>query len=73
MSDRFELKAILSANAESMIGALKSVEAPAKAARKYLTDIGKSAAGLAGKAADSALAAVGATSPAGTTSTIKRK
>lgn len=49
MSDRFELKAILSANAESMIGALKSVEAPAKAARKYLTDIGKSAAGLAGK------------------------
>jgi hypothetical protein len=49
MSDRFELKAILSANAESLIGALKSVEAPAKAARKYLTDIGKSATGIAGK------------------------
>ena len=49
MSDRFELKAILSANAESLIGALKAVEAPAKAARKYLTDIGKSATGIAGK------------------------
>lgn len=49
MSDRFELKAILSANAESLIHALKSVEAPAQAARKYLTDIGKSASGLAGK------------------------
>lgn len=49
MSDRFELKAILSANAESLIGALKSVEAPAKAARKYLADIGKSATGIAGK------------------------
>ncbi|WP_307734447.1 hypothetical protein [Xanthomonas albilineans] len=49
MSDRFELKAILSANAQSLIHALKSVEAPAQAARKYLTDIGKSASGLAGK------------------------
>lgn len=49
MSDRFELKAILSANAESLVSALKSVEAPACAARKYLTDIGKSAGGIAGK------------------------
>ena len=49
MSDRFELKAILSANAESLVSALKSVEAPARAARKYLTDIGKSAGGIAGK------------------------
>ncbi|WP_045769601.1 phage tail tape measure protein [Xanthomonas albilineans] len=49
MSDRFELKAILSANAQSLIQGLKSVQAPAQAARKYLTDIGKSASGLAGK------------------------
>lgn len=49
MSDKFELKAILSANAESLIKGLQSVEAPAKAARKYLTDIGSAAGKLAGK------------------------
>jgi hypothetical protein len=49
MTDRFELKAVLSANAAGLVAALKSVQAPAQAARKYLTDIGKSATGLAGK------------------------
>ena len=49
MSDKFELKAILSANAEGLLKGLKSVEAPAKAARKYLLDIGKSAGGLGAK------------------------
>ena len=49
MNDRFELKAVLSANAASLISALKAVEAPAQAARKYLTDIAKSAGGLGAK------------------------
>lgn len=49
MFDKFELKAILSANAESLIQGLRSVEAPAKAARKYLTDIGSATGKFAGK------------------------
>ncbi len=43
MSDRFELKAILSANAEHLIHALESVKKPAEVARKYLLDIGHAA------------------------------
>ena len=43
MSDRFELKAILSANAEHLIHALEAVKKPAEVARKYLLDIGHAA------------------------------
>ncbi len=43
MSDRFELKAILSANAEYLIHALEAVKKPAEEAHKYLLDIGHAA------------------------------
>ena len=43
MSDRFELKAILSANAEHLIHALEAVKKPAEVARKYLLDISHAA------------------------------
>lgn len=49
MADNWQLKAVLSANAESMLKALKSVNAATKDTRKYLADVAKSAGNLSGK------------------------
>lgn len=49
MADNWQLKAIISANAEGMIKALKNINAMSKTTRKYLLDISKSAGNLSGK------------------------
>ena len=48
MADNWQLKAVISANSEGMIKALKGVNAAAKTTRKYLSDVGSSATNLAG-------------------------
>ena len=48
MADNWMLKAVLSANSESMVKALKSVNTMAKSTRKYLLDVGKSASNPSG-------------------------
>ena len=48
MADNWQLKAVLSANAESMLRTLKFVNNATKTTRKYLMDVGKSATNLAG-------------------------
>lgn len=48
MADNWQLKAVISANSDGMIKALKGVNAAAKTTRKYLSDVGSSAANLAG-------------------------
>lgn len=49
MADNWQLKAVLSANAESMLKALKGVNAATKETRKYLSDVATSAGKLSGK------------------------
>jgi len=49
MSDNWQLKAVLSANSEGMVKALKDVGKIAKTTRKYLLDVGKSAGTLSGQ------------------------
>lgn len=49
MADNWQLKAVLSANAEGMIKALGDVGKIAKTTRKYLLDVGNSAGKLSGK------------------------
>lgn len=46
MADKWQLKAVLSANAASMLATLKSVDAASRNTRKYLSDVGKSAGAL---------------------------
>ena len=48
MADNWQLKAVLSANAESMLKTLKAVNGATRTTRKYLMDVGSSAANLAG-------------------------
>lgn len=47
MSDNWQLKAVLSANAEGMLKTLKAVNNATKNTRKYLADVGSSSVGLA--------------------------
>jgi hypothetical protein len=49
MADNWQLKAVLSANAESMLRTLKFVNQATKTTRKYLMDVGSSATNLAGR------------------------
>jgi hypothetical protein len=49
MADNWQLKAVLSANATSMLNALKGVNAMSKTTRKYLLDVGSAATHLSGK------------------------
>ncbi len=49
MADNWQLKAVISANAESMVKALKTVNAMSKDTRKYLSDVASSAGKLSGK------------------------
>lgn len=49
MADNWQLKAVISANAEGMIKALKTVNAATKDTRKYLSDVAKQAGSLGGK------------------------
>lgn len=51
MADAYQLKAILSANATSLLGALKTVNLASRTTRKYLSDVVKSAGNLGGKLA----------------------
>lgn len=48
MADNWQLKAVLSANADSMLRTLKSVNQATRSTRKYLSDVGTSAVKLAG-------------------------
>jgi len=50
MANDWQLKAVLSANAESMLRTLKFVNQATKTTRKYLMDVGSSATNLAGRA-----------------------
>lgn len=49
MADKFELKAVISASAKSMLATLKQVDRATRTTRKYLLDIGSSASALASK------------------------
>ncbi len=49
MADNWQLKAVLSANAEGMLKTLKSVNNMTKETRKYLSDVASSAGKLSGK------------------------
>lgn len=49
MADNWQLKAVISANAESMLRTLKAVNAATKTTRKYLGDVASSASNLAGR------------------------
>jgi len=49
MADNWQLKAVLSANAESMLRTLKFVNQATKTTRKYLMDVASSATNLAGR------------------------
>lgn len=49
MADNWQLKAVISANAEGMLKALKSVNEMSKGTRKYLADVANQAGKLSGK------------------------
>jgi hypothetical protein len=49
MAEKWQLKAVLSASAESMLKTLNGVSKTARTTRKYLLDVGKSAGNLSGK------------------------
>lgn len=49
MADNWKLKAVISANAESMLKTLKAVNAATKTTRKHIADIASSAGNLAGQ------------------------
>lgn len=49
MAEKWQLKAVLSANAEALVKALGDVGRVAKTTRKYLLDVGKSAGNLSGR------------------------
>lgn len=49
MADNWMLKAVISANSDGMIKALKNINTMTKSTRKYLLDVGKSASTLSGK------------------------